>query len=91
MAHTLRAWVRWPLVQDAALAAGLLAVCLPVNDPVAAVRAIGVHAAGVVSGPAVVWGWWLSTVVAVVAVALRRRWPLPMLAAGTAGTAGTWR
>jgi signal transduction histidine kinase len=87
MAHTLRAWVRWPLVQDAALAAGLLAVCLPVNDPVATVRAIGVHAAGVVSGPAVVWGWWLATVVAVVAVALRRRWPLPMLAAGTAGTA----
>jgi signal transduction histidine kinase len=82
----LRDLVRRPLVQDAALAAGLLAVCLPVNDPVAAVHAISTYAPGVVSGPGVVWGWWLATALTAATVTLRRRWPLPALVAGTAAT-----
>jgi signal transduction histidine kinase len=71
-------------VRDAALAAGLLAACFVVNDAVGLVRAIAAHPLpGGWGGPGVIWVWWLAAAVAAVGVALRRRWPLPALAAGT--------
>jgi hypothetical protein len=67
-------------VRDAALAAGLFAACFVVNDPVGLVRAVAAHPLpGGWGGPAVIWVWWLAATVAVVGVALRRRWPLPVL------------
>ncbi|WP_344657330.1 sensor histidine kinase [Catenulispora subtropica] len=78
-------WVRQPAFQDAALACGLLAVCLAVNNPVAVLRAVG--ADPVISGlggAAIAWGWWTATGFALVGVALRRRWPPAMLGVCTA-------
>jgi signal transduction histidine kinase len=83
-----RTWTRQPLFQDTALAAGLLAVCLPLNNPVAVVRTVaaGPHVVGW-GGAVVAWGWWTATVFALAGVALRRRWPLPMLGVCTLATA----
>jgi signal transduction histidine kinase len=84
----LRAWAGQAVLQDAALAAGLLAVCLPVNNPVAMVRAVAaVPPAGAWGGADVTWGWWTATAFALVGVALRRRWPLPMLGVCAVATA----
>ncbi|ACU74948.1 histidine kinase [Catenulispora acidiphila DSM 44928] len=75
-----RAWARQPLVQDAALASGLLAVCLPLNNPVAVVRTVAAGPLGGAWGGAITaWGWWTATAFTLAGVALRRRWPLPML------------
>ena len=43
-----RTWTHQPLFQDTALAAGLLAVCLPLNNPVAVLRTVA-------AGPHVFW------------------------------------
>ena len=83
-----RAWTRQPLFQDTALAAGLLALCLPLNNPVAVLRTVatGPHVFGW-SGAVITWGWWTATAFALAGVALRRRWPLPMLGVCTFATA----
>lgn len=77
-ADVLRTWSRRPGLQDAALAAALLAACVLINAPSQTV----VTAAGPVVqadlGPDVL-GWWIATAFAVCGVALRRRWPVPML------------
>jgi hypothetical protein len=68
---------RSPVLQDAALAAALFVVCLLVNDPLALIRTVAGRPVG--GGPGLVWVWWVSTALTMVGVALRRRWPLPML------------
>ncbi|MEU0564937.1 histidine kinase [Nonomuraea sp. NPDC005983] len=75
----LRAWSRSPMLQDAALSAMLLAICVLVNDPNAIVgKTAGTPVAG---GQAVQLAlWWVATALAAAGVALRRRRPLPMLA-----------
>lgn len=76
-----RVWVRRPVLQDAALACGLFVVCLLVNDPIAMVdAAAGGPVGGGWSGPGVLWVWWATTVLTLLSVTLRRRWPLSMLA-----------
>jgi signal transduction histidine kinase len=73
-----RTWARRPVARDAALAIALLLVCALVNgrdqtlDELAAVpRAADLSTRG--------WVWWAATGLAVAGVALRRRWPFPML------------
>ncbi|MEU6744431.1 sensor histidine kinase [Streptosporangium sandarakinum] len=78
-AAVLRGWVRRATVQDTALGAGLLAACVTVNHPQAAV-----HAAPGAHGMAGLWVWWSMTALIVTGVALRRSRPLPMLALSTA-------
>lgn len=81
-AATLLAGVRRPVVQDAALACGLLLAWLLMNggaDPVA------IRDGRPVSG-GVAAVWWTATALTATAVALRRRWPLPMLVACTLAT-----
>ncbi|MFD0633681.1 sensor histidine kinase [Catenulispora yoronensis] len=82
-----RAWARRPLFQDAALAVGLLVVCVPVNNPVAMLRTISALDAGPLSRAAVAWAWWIATAFALAGVALRRTWPLPMLGVCTLAVA----
>lgn len=82
-----RAWARQPVVRDAASAAGLLAVCLPVNNPAAMLRTITSGPLGAESVGAVVWGWWAATACALAGVALRRIRPLPMLGVCVLATA----
>lgn len=65
MTTHLRVWSRLPAVQDTGLAVALLVVSLLVNDPVS---------------PAFPALWWTATALIVAAVALRRRWPVSMLA-----------
>ena len=81
-------WTHEPLLQDTALAAGLLAVCLPLNNPVAVLRTVaaGPHVFWW-SGTVLAWAWWTATAFALAGVALRRRWPLPMLGVCTVATA----
>jgi signal transduction histidine kinase len=75
-----RAWARQPVLQDTALAGGLLAVCVPVNNPAAMLRALAADPpGGGWGGAAAACEWWTATVFALVSVALRRRWPLPLL------------
>jgi signal transduction histidine kinase len=83
-----RTWTHQPLFQDTALAAGLLAVCLPLNNPVAVLRTVaaGPHVLRW-GGTVLAWGWWTATAFALAGVALRRRWPLPMLGVCTVATA----
>lgn len=84
----VRSAARRPLVQDAALAAGLLVVCVLVNDPYATVGAMADGPlGGARSGSAVLWLWWVATALMLAAVAFRRRLPLPMLVAGTVAAA----
>ncbi|MFD2764559.1 sensor histidine kinase [Micromonospora eburnea] len=86
--QALRGWIPGPLVRDTALAVGLLAVCLPVNNPVATVRTVAAALPdGGWGGAAVTWGWWTGTALALAGVALRRRWPLPMLVVCALATA----
>lgn len=84
-----RAWARQPLFQDTALAAGLLAVCLPLNNPVAVVRAVAADrlVGSGWNGAVIAWVWWTATACALAGVALRRRWPLPMLGVCTLAAA----
>lgn len=76
-------WAR-PAVHDALLASALVVLSVLINAPteflVRIEGPIGVRHVDV--GP-----WWTATGVLAVAVVLRRRWPLPMLALGTAATA----
>jgi signal transduction histidine kinase len=84
VAATTSGWASRPVVRDAVLAGALLAGCVLVNHPAALVAA-----AGPGGGRLAAWwlaAWWAATAVALAAVALRRRWPLPMLAAATAAT-----
>jgi len=84
MAGERRSWWRNPGLQDAALAAALIALCVLVNSPAAVVSSSA--AASEVHGADVVL-WWIATAFIGVAVALRRRWPLPMLVVCTLATA----
>ncbi|GLY86622.1 sensor histidine kinase [Actinoallomurus iriomotensis] len=71
------ALARRPVPQDAALACVLFVVCLLVNDPIAMVNALADGpVGGGWSGPGV---WWSTTVLTLLSVTLRRRWPVPML------------
>ncbi|GAB2792736.1 sensor histidine kinase [Amycolatopsis magusensis] len=72
---TLRDRVRRPAWQDTALAAGLLGVCVVVDNPDAVV---GGMAGGSSEGRILLW--WAATALAVAGVAFRRRRPPPMLA-----------
>jgi signal transduction histidine kinase len=69
----VRTWARRPAVQDVALATALLLACVLMNthDRELSRQAEPFFRTGL---------WWSATGVAVVGVALRRRWPLPMLA-----------
>lgn len=82
-----RAWARQALFQDAALAAGLLAVCLPLNNPIGVLRAVGADPLDGRNGAVVAWGWWIATASALAGVALRRRWPLAMFGVCTLAAA----
>ncbi|MFC1406547.1 MULTISPECIES: sensor histidine kinase [Streptacidiphilus] len=76
----LRAGIRRPMVQDAALACGLLVACLLVNDAFDLVRVQADRSVGAGwGGSGAVWAWWVATAFTVVAVTLRRRRPVPML------------
>jgi hypothetical protein len=78
VAVAVRSWVRRPAVQDAALASGLLALCVLVNDPYSMVGAMADNPIGGGRSCQVVL-WWVATAFAMAAVTLRRRWPMPML------------
>lgn len=87
ISEALRTWSRRPVLQDAALAAVLLAACVLVNAPNAVVTATSaVTSDGATAGRLTTW--WAATALALVAVALRRRWPLPMFVASSVA-AGT--
>jgi signal transduction histidine kinase len=83
MRNWLARWLaRRPAAGDAALAVALLAACLVVNAPSAVLTAdTGPVEA---EAPAV---WWTATALGLAAVALRRRWPVPMLAAASLAAA----
>jgi signal transduction histidine kinase len=66
-----RHWAGRPGVRDAALAAGLLAVVAVLGPPYQPVAPL----------------WWVATGVAVLAVGLRNRWPVAMLAVAVTCTA----
>ncbi|GIG69022.1 sensor histidine kinase [Phytomonospora endophytica] len=75
--RAFRAWSRRLWVQDAGLALGLLAATVMTTGPE------GMMPPGPPwsTEPMPNYGlWWLATAVAVPALALRRRWPLPLLA-----------
>ncbi|MEO6090970.1 MAG: sensor histidine kinase [Umezawaea sp.] len=80
MRERLGEWAHLPAVRDTALAALLLVASLLVNGANAlwnndrSLVDVSDHAAG----------WWTATVFAVVAVALRSRWPIPMTAVAAA-------
>ncbi|MEN3310466.1 MAG: hypothetical protein V7603_6668 [Micromonosporaceae bacterium] len=81
----LRTWCRRPAAQDSALAVALLAACVLVNAPNAVLTVTGARLDG---GPALHRDlWWAATVLAVVAIALRRHVPLAALAACTLSAA----
>ena len=84
----LRARVCRPMVQDAALACGLLVACLLVNDAFDLVRLQAERPVGAGwGGPGAVSAWWTATAFTVVGVTLRRRWPVPMLVVCALSTA----
>jgi signal transduction histidine kinase len=85
-ADRVRAWSRRPAVQDAALAAALLAACAWVNSATLTMMLTGpAGRSGVidVDSDLQLALWWTTSVLAAVAVALRRRWPIAMLAVCT--------
>jgi signal transduction histidine kinase len=83
----LPSWARLPVPQDAMLAGGLFVVCLLVNDPVGLVSTVAREPVGDGwGGPGAVWVWWISVVLTLLGVALRRSLPLPMLALCLLGT-----
>ena len=69
-----RTWARRPAVQDAALATALLVICAVVKRHDGALSMPGTVEPFVLNGL-----WWSATGLAVAGVALRRRWPFPML------------
>jgi signal transduction histidine kinase len=77
----LLARARRPALQDAALACGLFLAWLLTNggaDPVA----VGAgRPGGGWDGPGAAGVWWTATALTLAGVALRRRWPVPMLVA----------
>jgi signal transduction histidine kinase len=76
-ADTARTWVRRPAVQDATLAAALLLVSTLVNSNDQTMsELVAVPGAAEPFRTAL---WWTATGLAVAGVALRRRWPFPML------------
>jgi signal transduction histidine kinase len=79
IAAALRAWSRWPALQDVAPAGVLLAGCVVVNNPGTTLHKIVGSSlpAPWLTQP---WMWWTATLITVAGVALRRRWPVPMLA-----------
>jgi signal transduction histidine kinase len=82
-------WWGRPVLRDAALAVGLLVVCLLVGDPTRLLRtAASGPAAGRWGEPGGLWVWWVATGATLASVAMRRRWPVPMLAVGVLAAAG---
>ena len=77
-AVSVGAWSRRPAVRDGALAFALLTACALVNGQ----NSFSGDAADPFGdGPVELTAlWWAATALAVAAVALRRRWPVPMLA-----------
>lgn len=81
MRERLGEWVRLPAVRDAAPAVLLLVASLLVNSA----KAQGNTALGPVDDlPDHAVAWWIATVFALAAVALRNRWPVPMTAVAVA-------
>ncbi|MFE0150267.1 sensor histidine kinase [Nonomuraea sp. NPDC059007] len=77
--------LRKPAIQDGGLAVALLIATIVLNDAGTSVR----RGAGLpVDGewPAALTIWWTATAVCVVAVAVRRRWPVTALAAACLAT-----
>jgi signal transduction histidine kinase len=77
-------WWRRPALQDATLAVALIVLCVLVNSPSVALTRPGLAPS---ASRADVVLWWNATGFIAVAVALRRRWPLSMLAVCTVATA----
>nr|WP_211588776.1 histidine kinase [Allorhizocola rhizosphaerae] len=65
------------------LAAGLIGLCVLVNSPHALVGRLAISADKHREDAVL---WWIATAFIAAAVALRRRWPMPMLAVCTAAT-----
>lgn len=74
---------RRAIVRDAALACGLVVVCLLLNNPPAADAMVDGRFDDVRGNRPAPWLWWGATIVTLAAVTLRRRRPTAMLAAGT--------
>ncbi|HWO65373.1 MAG TPA: histidine kinase dimerization/phosphoacceptor domain-containing protein, partial [Umezawaea sp.] len=87
MRERLGEWARLPAVRDAVLAAVLLTATLSVNGTNAVWNG-DLGPARIVDDVDQAAAWWAASLVAVVAVALRGRWPVPMtaLAAATVTT-----
>jgi signal transduction histidine kinase len=79
-----RAWLGRPAVHDALLAVALLGLSVLVNAPTELVLRT---AESTEVRHVDVLPWWSATGLLTVAVALRRRWPLPLLAVCTVATA----
>jgi signal transduction histidine kinase len=73
-----RAWARRPAVRDAALATALLLICALVNGADQTLSEMA-DVPGAVEPFLRTVLWWTATGLAVTGVALRRRWPFPML------------
>ncbi|MBE1487770.1 sensor histidine kinase [Plantactinospora soyae] len=74
-AGSVRTLARSPAAQDAALAAAVLLLCVLLGTPVDGLAKSSDSAPPDDSSAM----WWAATVVAAVGIAMRRRWPLPML------------
>ena len=87
MRERLGEWARLPAVRDAVLAAVLLTATLSVNGTNAVWNG-DLGPARIVDDVDQAAAWWAASLVAVVAVTLRGRWPVPMtaLAAATVTT-----
>ncbi|CUU61049.1 Histidine kinase-, DNA gyrase B-, and HSP90-like ATPase [Parafrankia irregularis] len=82
----VRAWSSGPFARDVLLAAALLAAGVLLNDPNAMVGGTlpGLFDDGRAGRIAL---WWVATAAAATGVALRGRWPVPMLALCAVGAA----
>jgi signal transduction histidine kinase len=73
------------VLRDVAIAVGILVSCVLVNSPNQVVTLAGNLGGSTMSGRVALW--WAATVPALGGVALRRRWPLPMLIVCTVAAA----
>ncbi|MGW0230431.1 sensor histidine kinase [Actinopolymorpha singaporensis] len=80
-AAALWAWLRRPAVQDAGVAVVLFVSSVAMKD--ARLGIVKIYGAIDEPRPIQLWIWWVATGSCVVAVAVRRRWPVPALAAAT--------
>ncbi|MET9021984.1 sensor histidine kinase [Actinopolymorpha sp. NPDC004070] len=80
-AAALWAWARRPGIQDAGLAAVLFVSSVAMSD--ARLGIVKIYGADDDPRPIQLWIWWVATGICVAAVVVRRRWPVPALAAAT--------